>query len=378
MMKKIIALITVAILSLGLLFGLTSCAGNKNYFYSDGIGLDKGEVSYLCSYYKYHYMSNLASQGYQVEDTEKFWSTPYYGLSSTLGDYLKYYGEKYIINLIASNILFDEYEELTYDDKVEIELAVNEIIQYYNNGSKSEFKNAAKKYGFNYKDLYSATEMMYKAFILEKRVFADNMDKFAYYYDEFFSEYKRVRFIFVETEGFTEEQITELDSYKNRLSDCLDDLSDGGADRAALEALINEIKAKYGNSEEHYLHGGTEATIEFGTKYEQIAAGALELSVGDAKYVDCKADEDKEETDSDNSEEKFVGTCFMYCIEPEAEAYKNTENKYFKDFYSLAVTSLANLKVSEYTSRVSIGKKWESFDAVAIPFNSDYVPVFYS
>ena len=67
----------------------------------------------------------------------------------------------------------------------------------------------------------------------------------------------------------------------------------------------------------------------------------------------------------------------MYCLPNENRAYENSESKYFTDFEALATASYANVLVGEYAKDVKVGKKWESFDPVSIPYNSDYAPVFY-
>ena len=369
-MKRILSLILILAITLGMALSLASCSG-RGYFYSDGVSLDEGVVNYLCSYYKYYYMASLAGEGSNVEDTAKFWSTPYYGLSSTLGDYLKYYGEKYIVNLLAANELFDDYARLTYEDKVEIELAVNEIIEYYHGGSKKEFNKAAEKFGFNYKDMYRAVELMYKAYILERRVVAP-MDKSGYY-DEFFGEYKRVAFLFVSTEGLSKDEVSEIGGYETRIDELLDAVMDGG-DGDELSSLMAELAEKYGEYTEHYLYAGSEFCYELGDKYPEATVAALGLEVGYAKYVDLTSEQSETE---DDGEEKFTGVCFMYCLPNEDGKYLDSASEYFSDFEALCTSSYANVLVGEYKDSVKLGDKWESFDPSVIPFNGDYVPIFY-
>ena len=163
----IISVIVGLAITVGAVLGIITAAKNSSYLMKlDNVGITPGVASYLSSYFKALYMQNLAASGADVSDTPSFWNKKVFK-ENTYGDYLAYETEEYIKELIASNAIFDKHTSLTSEDRDEIDLAIKEILVYRADGQKAQFNQDVKNMDFDYKDFQSATEMLYKSYVVK-------------------------------------------------------------------------------------------------------------------------------------------------------------------------------------------------------------------
>ncbi len=386
--KKIIIICVCALLAavmiFGAVYGIVSAVRAANYvMYYDGFGIDAGVASYLSSFYKARYMSHLRGSGIaNVADTPEFWGTKVGINDNTYGDYLEYETEMYIKQLIAANVLFDMYTELSENDRRAIDIATDEILDFRHSGIKKDFNAATEKYGFDYDDFCDASTMLYKAWAAKTKIFGangENMVSFPDLCEEYFASYTRAKLIFVRTET-----TFELDENGNRVkgedgNDKLIPLTD--AERAERERRLTEIRAavnginayeidparfdelmeKYNEGDRsthagYYFNPSAEYTKEFSEEFEEIVTAARELSVGEATEVECS-----------------VGVCFIYRDSKAEGAYFNTDEDWcFSDFYSLAAEVLYQDMVEKLAKEIEVREKWDGISPVDIPYETEY------
>lgn len=387
---------------IGSTFGIIAAVRNSSYVMKlESVGIDEGVANYLSSYFKTKYMQSLASSGINVSDTAAFWNTKVFN-ESTYGDYLKYETEQYMKQIIASLRVFDMYTSLTAEDKNEIKLAAKEILAYKASADKKLFNEDTEKYGFDYKDFEKATEVLYKTYVLKERIFGqngENMTSFPDYCEEYFASYARVKLVFIRTQDtfltdaegnrekddknndalrdLTESEKLERAEYIARFDECIKGINDGTVASEQFDVLAEELINKYGeNSREsitgYYFSYGSTYTEEFQKYYKDVVTKTFEMEIGKCAVIEFGSlmAEDEEE-----SEQSFVGRCYLYRISNEKDAYKN-QNDFFLDFYSLAATSLYQKMIEEYAKKVEIMDKWKNIDCVNTPYNVDYVARF--
>ena len=407
--KKFVIISVSILVGIALIFGATlgivAAVKNASYVMKlEGIGIDSGVANYLSSYFKAKYMQSLASSGVDVSDTASFWNTKVFG-ENTYGDYLEYETEQYMKQIIASLLIFDMYTSLTKEDEDEIDLAVKEILVYKASGDKKAFNEDTEKYGFDYNDFKNGTEILYKTYILNERIFGKNganMTSFSEYCEEYFSGYARVKLIFIRTkdtfvldsEGnrvkddknndslreLTDSEKAERQEYIARLDACMNGINDGSVAPEQFDVLAEELIAKYGeNSKEsitgYYFSTGSTYTEEFKKYYPTVVSKAFDMEIGDCSVIEFGSVMAEGEEEKEESTAAFVGRCYIYRVEKEKDAYKK-QNDFFADFYSLASSSLHQKMIEEYAKKVEVLDKWEKIDQRNIPYNTDYVARF--
>ena len=376
-----------AVLLFGAIFGIILAVKNAGYVIRYGnVGIDEGVANYLASYYKNIYMQSLSKNGAEVEDTEEFWGQIMVN-DSTLGDYLRYATENYIRQVVAANYLFDRYTRLSKDDKLDIELAIEEKLEYLAGGSVKSFNEMAEKHGFDFEDFKRATEILYKSWAARAKIFGENgeyMLEFPDELEEFYKGYAHVKLLFVRTES-----VFELDDNGNRIPD-----ADGNdktrpltdeekSQRLAAIETLKALAAKINSGEAtaadfdsalidydegdrtshakgYYFNENATYTKSFAEEFERIVKASYELSIGKADYVDCS-----------------VGVCFIYRI-PRAEgAYVDTSSDWcFSDFFPNASKEMFQTMIEEIAESVETREGWENIDPVAIPYNTDFIARF--
>lgn len=392
--KKIMIICVCAFLSLVLLFGLTfgtvMAVRNSRYvMVYDNVGVDAGVASYLSTYYKARYISYLKQylQITHAEDTTSFWNSPSGVSNNTYGDYLVYETERFISELIASNVLFDKNAKLTDADKEAIDVAVEEVLDFRHQGSISAFNKACKQYGFDYNDFVTATEMLYKSWAVSVKMFGakgENIASNTDFCDEYLlSNYYRTKLIFIRTE-------TEfvLDENGKRVqgddgNDLTRPLTD--AEKAERQQRIETIRAavaginsgevspeRFDELAELYNEGDREThdgyyfsryssyTNEFAEGFPEVVTKALSLNIGDGAEVNCS-----------------VGVCFLFRDSTVFGAYKNTADDWcFSDFYALAAADFYANMVTELAAEVEKREKWSNISPIDLPYQTDYVARF--
>ncbi len=389
--KKLVIIIVSVFLSLvllfGAIFGIVIAVKNANYVMKYGsVGIDSGVACFLASHYKTVFMRGLGDEG--VEDTEKFWSQPYFE-DKTIGDYLVYATEEFIKNVIASNYIFDRDAKLTREEREDIALAVEEKLIYSDaKGSKDKFNELVAKYGFDYDDFKVGTEMLYKSGKVKEKLFGQSgelMYNFPDLCDEYFKNYFHAKLLFIRTEtDFV------LDEEGNRVlddkgDDKLRDLTDEEkAQKAALveeiRGIINNVNAGKADPEifdqllsEH--DEGDEAYHKSGYYFNKESAFTKSFAEDVGEDV---VDLVRELRVGRMGSVKYNGgVCFVYRIERAERAYtSNSLSLFFSDFFSLTASDITNDMIAEIREKITPSEKWSLIDPTKIPYNTEYVARF--
>ena len=384
---------------LGLVLGIIAAVRNASYVMKlDRVGIDEGVARFLISIYKTDYMSNAGI----TTDTDEFWSSKYY--TGTMGDLFNYEATEYLKTVITANALFDKYATLTKDDKYKIEYAVQEILHREASGSKKEFNELTEKWGFDYKDFRKGSEMIYKLRTVYSAIFGADASRvqtdFADYCESFYNQnYIRAKILVIrtadtfkvddkgelvkgedgtyETVPLTKEQLAERVEYINRLDEYVKRIKEnpnGEADLKNFNNLLDEAAEKYSNENVvsgvkngYYLAENSQYASDMGLP--DVIKAALSLDIGEIYTYETGSVVDE---DSD-TKESFSYKCYVYRMEKEKGAYKNTSlEHYFRDFNTLAAVSLYSDMVDDYSKEIDFKKKWDKLNPASVPYNSTY------
>ena len=406
----VIASLLAAVIIFGTVLGIVIGVRNSKYvMFYEGVGVNEGVVTYLSSYYKNIYMQQLSSLGVAgVVDTPAFWATVRYG-QNTYGSDLKFATESFIQQVIAANVIFDQYTSLNDSDKLNIKQSIEEILTYRTKGLESEFNKITKEeYGFDFEDFEDATVLLYKAWAAKTKIFGsngENMQNFTDLCNSYFASYKRVKFIFIRTEN-----TFATDAEGNRIKDdlgndlivdltddekdereldimCLDEyfenLAEGDADPDYFDQLASEILTKYGNEFDPYMASGvylnseSSYTKELNSVIPTVVEQALRLDEDVYAAVNVNFNDSSDADGDSGGRGSFVGKCYMIGMEREASAYTKTDSYgFFSDFYSLAARSEYQNMINSYADKVEVRDSWADFEPALIPYNYDYVARF--
>ena len=380
--------LAVAILA-GVTIGVVSAIKNSlALMYIDGAILDKGVGSYLASYYKAMYVASLrkelAKDNIELIDTEEFWNSSANG-ENTYAQALSEFVKSLVSQTVAASRLFDDYTSLSASDREIIETACREKLDFIAGGSKAEFNSQTEKYGFNYSDFKAGTEMLYKSWAANVKIFGNDgegMSSFTDYLDKYYANYNCAVLLVVRTE-----KIIATDAEGNKLYGddryyLMQDLTE--EERAERQRRLELIRAAASgindgtvaperffelwdmydegehenNSGTYYFMTGSDYTKNFG--YQDIVSAVKEIEVGKCVEVDLD-----------------IGVCFAYKIQNEANGYTLSSNqKFFGDFNVLAASELYTELINGYNKRVEVRDRWSEIDVIKIPYNTDYVAEF--
>ncbi len=385
------ALVGAAII-LGIVLGIVLAVRNASYvMYVDGVGIDEGVTNYLASYYKAKYKAILADSlgaSGNVADTKAFWSQKVHpDVTTTYADYLRIYVETNIKYVVIANSIFDSGAKLDYEDRAEIAVATQEILNYRHSGDVDTFNEEAAKYGFDFDDFVTATEMLYKTNFVITKLFGSNGEGIASdtaFCEEFYSRYARVSFLFIRTENtyvydeegnpvigddnkYTTRELSS-DERAERLADIekLQGIIDGKYELALYEDIWLKYQ-KENNVELYdcYITDGSAFETELSAKYSAFTDAAFGLEVYELGRVDDSS------SDDGNS---FIGSGFIYRNECEESAYLGKdEYGYFDDFYALVANKRFLEMVEALESELEIRDKWSLVDLVSLPYNDTYI-----
>jgi hypothetical protein len=412
--EKISVIVISALLATAIIFGavlgIVIGARNSRYvMFYEGIGVSEGVVTYLSSYYKNLYMQQLSSAGVAgVVDNPNFWGTVRYG-QNTYGSDLKFATESFIQQLIAANVIFDQYTTLDALDKLNIKQSIDEILTYRTSGLKSEFNKITKdEFGFDFNDFEDATVLLYKAWAAKSKIFGangENMQSFTDLSNNYYTSYKRVKFIFIRTEDtfatdaegnrlkddngndlivdLTDDEKDEREADIIRIDNYFENLAVGDADVEYFDQIASEILNKYGNEFDPYMAKGVYLNSEsaYTKELNAVIPTVIEKAIGLDEDIPASVDvkfDDSANADGDiGGRGSFVGKCYMIGMEREAGAYSKTDAYgFFSDFYSLAARREYQNMINAYADKVEVRDVWADFEPALIPYNYDYVARF--
>jgi hypothetical protein len=389
--KRIVVICVCAFLAtviiVGAALGIATAVKRSGYVMEYGsVGVDEGVARYLASYYKTQYLSNMASGGALVSDTEQFWSEYIFG-ENTHGIYLQHLFKDYMSQLVAANYIFDTYTKLTADDKKVIDTAVSEILDYKAQGSVSTFNENTKKFGFDFDDFRKATEMIYKGWSAKVKILGENGEGAVAYTglcDAYLNNYSHVYLTFIRTEttfvldengnrvkdengndklrNLTDEELLLRQEAIGLMQNAAVGIEDGEVSYERYFELMNLYNEgdRNSHSKGYYFKEGTEYTKEFSEAFAEVVSAAISMPIGMVEEVDCS-----------------IGKCFIYKTYVEGGAYTDTRSGWcFSDFYAFAADSIYKQLLSEHGTLVTYKDKWALIDPVAIPKNTDYIARF--
>ncbi len=382
----LLALIIIFGVTLGIIFGVRSARAVFSY---EGVTLNKEEVNYLSSYYKYEFIKALNRSGIKAEDKPEFWNSEYKD-GVTYGKMLRDSTEAYIKEIVIANYLFDTYSAIAEQDRYNIEKTLGEVLSHKAGNSIETFNSECARYGFDYKTFESVVEKLYKASRVRSVVYGENGEKLISFPDEcneYLNTYSHVKLLFIRTEDkFL------LDEKGNRVpnefgADTLVPLTD--AEKAERQNNISKISAAiaaYENGGDaamsptmfdnylytidegdpsmrdvgYYFRRETAFTKEFASKYPEIVEKALGMEIG--SYGEIRGEE---------------WVCYIYKYEPTAGDYtKTTLGVCFSDFYPLAAEVLFDELMAELTPGVKVKDKFYELDLINLPYNYIFIPKF--
>ncbi len=398
----VLSAILAAAIVFGIVLGVVTLVRSASYVMTlDRVGIDKGVASFLISIYKHDYIETLLNNGIDASDSNEFWLKKRY--TGTEGDLFNYEVTEYLKGIVAANVLFDEYATLTDEDIYKIDFAVQEVLNFQAGGSKKTFNELTSSMGFDFKDFKRGTEMLYKLRVVYNTVFGESGSKmqtsFADYCDTYYNaNYIRAKILIIRTQDtykfdengemikgedgkyeirtLTEEEKLERADYIARLDSCVAQLKNNPDNTIAFNDfnnLLDEVAEKYKENvtsavkNGYYLAKGSDYTTKL--SLDGIINEAFNLEVGE--IYTCETGVTVAE-DNDKST-GFSYKCYVYKMEKEARAYKNSSlEHFFVDFNALASVSLYGEIVDEYSKNVEIKDKWDAINPVAIPRNYNY------
>ena len=289
--------------------------------------------------------------------------------------------------------IYDRTTSLSKEEKRDIELAAWEKLDFLAEGDVEAFDAATEKYGFAYSDFEDICEIFYKAHSAGNAMFGSDGSKIATETElckNYFAEYSRVKLLFIRTE-----KDFKLDENGNRVQengyDVFVDLTpeEKAIRLADLETLRNAISAlenggeyqmsptmyenylaKYKSGDDYkdrngyYFHEDSYFTEEYRENVsKELIDTIFEMSVGEFKEVNIDH-----------------GYCiiYKYGFDPASAAYadKTDKNGCFDDFYANLAEKTFDSVIDEYTDEVEFTEKYDSFDFIKLPYNTDYYPDF--
>ncbi len=377
------------VLTVGLIFAISFGVKNSRAVVKyEGTTLNREEASFFASYYKKIYMANLSQSGIEATDTEEFWQSKANAIN-TYAEILEYNTREYMKQVIVANYVYDSNVKLSSEEKRNIKLAVEEVLEQQANGNEDSFNNETEKFGFSYDDFYDISVKLYKASFVRKALFGDNGAGIASETKlcaDYLNEYSHVKLMFIRTD-----RDFKLDANGDRVqvdgSDVLFELSaeekaaraaDIAEIRAAIEGFNNggnlqmspimfdtflaKYKSGYDDMDKDgfYFHSSSEYTKEFSEAFPEIVDKALEMEAG--KYAEIPFKD---------------GICFIYKYDVEEGAYtENGKGTCFEDFYKNASAKALDTMITELMKDVEITDKIEELDFTSIPYNTTHYPKF--
>lgn len=378
------------VLILGVTLGTVSAVKkSKSAVQYKGHSMDLEVASFFASYYKYVYMSALSNSGIkEVEDTPGFWNKDA-GDGKSYAELLTEGAREYIKQVLVGNYLYDKYTRLTAYDKEKISGAVDELIEYKANGSKKEFDETVRDYGFGYKSFRNAVTMLYKATTVQDVIYGSdgsNVANFPELAEEYLAEYSHVKLLFIRTadkfvyengkrvvgddgnyllEALTPDEIRDREKLISEIRSGISAIN-SGVGVQMNDAMFNNYLDRHDEGDEdmrldgYYFSKRSSFTAEFSTVFKNIVDKSYEMPMN--SFAEIPVD---------------FGVCFIYKTEPTAGAYATGASKAcFADFYSDASNFLFEKSITELSAEVTVSDKLSEIDLVAIPYNYAYLPSF--
>jgi len=365
----------------GAVFGIINAYKHSNSVaYGEGVYISRGEANYFASIFKVTYMGILNSKQISgVEDTEEFWSRKSES-GESFGVLLERGFKSYLSEIIAGNILFDSYSELSGRDESVIEDTIERVVVDRAGGTVESFNKEAEKYGFDYDDFCSAVVLQYKYEMARVAIYGSDGTRLdGSLADEFLKKYTRVSLAFIRTdyereldERTGEYVYTEMDSVERerrmaeieRFKGYVDNIKLGSGEimtAATFREIVNDYEGD--STVDFYFYDGSSETEMFAEDFEEVVDKSLELGIGEFGYAECNAE-------ATANYRGFKGYCFIYRTEIAGRPYADEENTFFSDFYELASRYYYATNLAEYMKDAEFTDLYDELTPVLIPKNN--------
>lgn len=358
------------VLLFGIIFGVIAIVRNvRSVMIYKGVTIDKGVANYLVMMGKYNYMVSLARQGIPNSDTPQFWNSRAAD-GRTYGDILKAEVELYIKKVMVGVHLFDQYATLSAQDEKAIENTALAVLTNYG-GDKSKMDKDSAELGFDFDDIYLATEMIYKYKMAKDVIFGEDayVLKAGGYEDmcnEFFGTYTHAKLLFIRnknTEDMTEDN-------QEWLTD--EEIEEANAEIENVRALINGNTGAVWDSFNQYISKWSqkdEMNVVGGYYFSPTSSDTAGLMNAYPGLVEAVYDT---ELNTFREVETPWGVCFIYRDTPANGAYQFPSlERFFSDFYTDAANYIYHSELTSYSAEVKVKKKFYDINIIDMPYNID-------
>ena len=337
------------------------------------VTVDEGVASYLSSTFKKIYFQTSHVSG---SDTEEFWSEKVDG-GKTHGERFKEGLKTYISEILAGNLIFNSMTVLSDEDRKIIENTIEDVLYNSADGSVDVFNKKTEKYGYDYDDFCYAAELLYKAERAKDVVYgSDGKNLDSSLADEFLENYTHVSLAFIRTDytgtpngtnGIDYEKIPadKVVERENKIEEIKSYIDNPPAmTLATFRAILEDYDGD--PNVDYYFLEGMPSTEDFSAQYPGVADKAYQMKNLEFGYVDINLPPDEQ-----TGYIGFVGTCFIYKLEPVSGAYLDKDNTFFEDFYIYASKHFYAKNLQEFSRDVEFTELFDRIDFVKIPKNTD-------
>ncbi len=340
--------------------------------------LDGGAAKYLSVYYKHQLVDILKDNGIVAYDSYVFWQKEAEE-GKTYGDILRESFGEYISSLLVANAIYDSYASFKSEQKEEVRLAAEGVLQRVAGGSVEKFNELAEIHGFDYDDFLSAAKYLYKAQLAKSAMYgADGSGIAAFTEDckKYLSTYTHVDLIFIRLEDIfvldgdgnmtydddgqvivrplTAEESAERQDTVNKLNSYI---AEGIITPETFEYYLAKSDGDADmSSTGYYFNKNAEATVEFAEQFPEVVELAYGMDIGGFAGVECPA---------------VGGYCFIYKYNVAEGAYANTDNPFFSDFYSDAAAYMYPAILTELSADAKLKDSFYGIDIVSVPKITD-------
>ena len=385
LLLRIVCIFLAILVVFGIVMGTIAIVrGARAVAKAGNITVEEGVANYFASQFKITYIAALKGDGVKgVEDTSEFWARKDED-GKSYGERLESEFKVYLSEIIAGNIIFDNYGELSGGDEAIIERTIASTLKWRADNSKDEFNSMAEKYGFDYDDFCKAAELLYKAERAQEIIYgSDGKNLDSTLAEEYYENYTHVSLAFIRTDykrklnsstGLYEyEEIDSIEKAQRlakiaELRGYIDNIKTGEGD--IMTALtFREIENDYeGDPDvEFYFSRTSVETAIFAEDFEGVVEMSYKMKDGEFAYVECNVPADPE-----TGYRGFVGTCFIYRTADNTMPYLDNDNTFFSDFYTNAADYYYSQNLKEFARDVEFTKRYEErIDPVSVPVNNE-------
>ncbi len=371
-----VCIFVAVVMIFGIVFGAIVMINDaKAVVKLDNASMDEGVVRVFASHFKSLYISALQREGYEdARDTRSFWAGKRDD-GRTQGEVYLESLEDYIAGILAGCSLVYEERGLTDDEIEYIERRAKGFMEI--SGSVDKFNEEAAEYGFDYDDFLNAMTLSYTSYLAREIMFGsggsalmDGSADSAAKCREYFSTYSRVKWIYLAKEKVIDEDgnesyLTEDEKAENlHIAELLREAircEKEGLDGAISPDMFNLYLGKSDgdmsmNDTGYYFNENAEQTALLYQYQPLLVRKSLDMEVGE--YAEVETED---------------AICFIYKCELDLSAYLDSDNPFFKDFYSDAAGYFYTSAVKLLAPDTEFRDSYYDIDFMSIPVNKNFI-----